>query len=113
MTDLTLSLVDPDTGEVIKSKDDYGTRQGVCGKPITESDITRNIPVCHSKIRSFEFIVELLARHLSHEKWWTPTNGVMYTKEEKKSYQVARDSLKAKLWDKLAINIGDPGDMVT
>ena len=88
LTDLALSLVDPDTGEVIKSKDDYGTRQGVCGKPITESDITRNIPVCHSKIRSFEFIVELLAQHLSHEKWWTPTNGVKYSKEEKKSYQM-------------------------
>ena len=111
--DLALSLMDPDTGVVIKLKDDYGTHPGGCGKPITKSDITRNIPACHSKIRSFEFIVELLAQHLSHEKWWTPTNGVKYSKEEKKSYQTARDSLKIKLWDKLAINIGDPGDMVT
>ena len=69
--------------------------------------------MCHSRIRSFEFIVELLAQHLSHKNRWNHTNGVKYSKEEKKSYQTARDSLKVKLWDKLAINIGDPGDMVT
>ena len=94
LNDLALSLVDPDTGEVTQSKGDYKTRQGVCGQPITETDMTKNIPVCHAKIRSFEFIVELLVRYLSHKKWWTPTNKTTYSKEEKQSYQAARVRLK-------------------
>ena len=61
---------------------DYAKRQGVCGVPVTETDLTKNIPVCHSKIRSFEWIVELVVRYLSHQKWATPSNGVKYTKEE-------------------------------
>ena len=32
--DLALSLTDPDTGEVVKRKGDYSTRQGVCGEPL-------------------------------------------------------------------------------
>ena len=69
--------------------------------------------MCHAKIQSFEFIIELLVHYLSHQKWWTPTNGVKYSKEEKQSYHMARAHLKDKLWDNLEINIGDPGDMVT
>ena len=48
---LALSLTDLETGEVIRKRADYKERQGICGQPITESDLTKNIPVCHSKIR--------------------------------------------------------------
>lgn len=113
ITDLAVSLADQDTGEVIRARGDYTTRQGICGKPITESDLTKNIPVCHSKIRTTEWIVELLIRYLSHKKWWTPTNAVRYTKEEKTSYTTARAKLEDNFYQKLAINLGDPGDMVT
>ena len=54
--DLALSLTSEDTGAVVKKRGDYAVRQGVCGVPITtESDLTKSIPVCHSKIRTFEF----------------------------------------------------------
>ena len=78
--DLALSLADPDTGDIPKTKSDYKRRQGICDLPITHSDLTKNILVCHAKIRLFEFIVELVTRHLSHKKWWSAQNSVTYTK---------------------------------
>ena len=113
LSDLALSLIDPDTEDITKKKNDYKVRQCLCGLPITESDITKTIPVCHSKIRSFEWVIELLTRYLSHKKWWSQRNKVKYTDEEKEMYKTARELLKAKLYDTLAINIGNPGDMVT
>ena len=97
----------------MKKTGDYKTRQGVCDQPITESDLTKNIPVCHAKIRSFEFIVEVLARQLSHQKWSTPSDPVTYTEAEKEKYKAAREKVKEELYQNLAINIGNPGDMVT
>ena len=111
--ELALSLTDPDTGEVVRKKADYKTRQGVCDQPITESDITKNIPVCHAKIRSFEFVIELLTRELSHQKWSHPSKPVTYTAEEKQNYKEAREKIKEDLYKNLAINIGNAGDMVT
>ena len=111
--ELALSLTDPDTGDVVRKKADYQKRQGICDQPITESDLTKNIPVCHAKIRSFEFIVELLTRELSHQKWSTPTKPVTFSVEEKQSYKNAREKIKDELYKNLAINIGNAGDMVT
>ena len=113
MKELAMALTDPATGDVIRRRADYETRQGVCGVPITESDITKNIPVCHSKIRVFEFEVELLVRLLSHQKWSSPTNTVRYTKSEKESYNTAREKLKQDFYKNIAVNIGNPGEMVT
>lgn len=64
-------------------------------------------------MRSFEFIVELIVRQLSHQKWWSPTNQVKYTEEEKQGYMQAREFVKQQFYINLAINIGNPGDMVT
>ena len=72
-----------------------------------------NIPACHSKIRTFEWTIEMVVRYLSHKKWYTPSNGVKYTAEEKKSYKLQREMLKDRIYQSLAINIGNPGDMVT
>ena len=113
MRDLALSLTDSETGEVVKNKGDYEERQGVCGVPITEADITKNIPVCHSKIRVFEWAIDLLIRYLSHKKWYTLTNGVKYTKEENELFKIKREELREDIYKNLAINIGNPGDMVT
>ena len=113
MKELAMTLTDPTTGDVIRRRADYETRQGVCGVPITKSDITKNIPVCHSKIRVFEFEVELLVRLLSHQKWSSPTNTVRYTKLEKESYSAAREKLKEDFYKNIAVNIGNPGEMVT
>ena len=43
--DLALSLMDPETGEVVRRKGDYSTRQGVCAEPLTDTDLTKSIPV--------------------------------------------------------------------
>ena len=110
---LALSLQHPDTGDIIKKKGDYKQRAGVCGQPITEDDMTKHIPVCHAKIRVFEFTMELVKRELSHQKWYTPTNGVVYTKDEKELYKSSGEVLKEKMKKGLGINIADPGDMVT
>ena len=60
--DLALSLMDPETGEVVRRKGDYSTRQGVFAEPLTDTDLTKSIPVCHSKIRTFEWIIDFLVR---------------------------------------------------
>ena len=100
--DLALSLTDPETGEIVKKKADYSTRQGVCGQPVTDSDLTKNIPVCHSKIRAFEWIIDFLVRALSHKKWRTVTNGVCFTKEEKEDYKSTREMVKEWVYSNLA-----------
>ena len=43
--DLALSLTDEETGEIVRRKGDYSERQGICGNPLMEADITKNIPV--------------------------------------------------------------------
>ena len=113
LRDIALSLTDPDTGDIIRKKGDYTQRQGVCDVPITESDLTRNIPVCHSKIRTFEWIIELITRELSHKKWWSAAKPVVYSEEEKELYRLKKETLKQELLRQIAVNIGNPGDMVT
>ena len=113
ISQLALSLADPDTGEIIKKKGDYSDRTGICGQPITEEDVTKLIPVCHSKIRSFEWLIDLAIRALSHRKWYTVTNRVVYTKEDNALYKEKRQLVKEVMKSKLGINIGDPGDMIT
>ena len=110
---LALSLSDPNTGEIVKKKNDYADRTGICGKPITEQDLTKQIPVCHSKIRSFEWIIDLVIRARSHKKWYTVTNRVVYTKEDKELYNKARIEVMEVMKTKVGVNIGNPGDMVT
>ena len=113
ISELALSLTNPDTGDVVKKRADYEDRAGICGQPITEQDLTKIIPVCHSKIRSFEWLIELAIRALSHRKWSTVTNRVVYTKEDNELYKAAREKVKAEMKSKLAVNIGNPGDMIT
>ena len=105
--DIALSLMNEDTGEIKKKKGDYLTRQGVCGVPITESDLTKSIPVCHSKIRSFQWVVELLIRLKSHKQWATTTHCVRYEKEEIEDYKKVWEELKELIYQNLAINIGE------
>ena len=109
---LALSLTDPETGEVIRKRADYNKRQGVCGQPITECDLTKIIPVCHAKIRVTEFVMELVYRENSHQKWYTPTNRVTYTPEDKELYESERERVKEEMRVGLAVNVGNPGDMI-
>ena len=112
INDVALALANPDSGEIVKKKGDYKTRAGVCGQTITEEDLTKNIPVCHSKIRVFEFVMELVIRYRSHQKWYSKTNRVTYTPEEGKLYTAARESVKEVMKSNLAVNIGNPGNRV-
>ena len=40
--DIALALNDPDTGEVVRKKGDYSTRQGVFSLHITSLELTNN-----------------------------------------------------------------------
>ena len=113
LKDLALALEDPETGEIRKRPKDYPTRTGLTAHPITSANVTTHIPVCHSKIRSFEWFIDLLVRENSHQKWSSNLLPVKYTNEEKEMFMEARNNLKVYLNEKLAINIGDPSDMVT
>ena len=53
---IALALADPDTGEVVRKKGDYSTRQGVFSLPNTSLELTNNIPVCHAKMRSLSLL---------------------------------------------------------
>ena len=57
--------------------------------------------------------MELLIRYRSHQKWYSKTNRVTYTQEEGKLYTAARENVKEVMKSNLAVNIGNPGDMVT
>ena len=41
------------------------------------------------------------------------TNRVVYTKEDNELYKAAREKVKEEMKSKLAVNIGNPGDMIT
>ena len=41
------------------------------------------------------------------------TNRVVYTKEDNELYKAARENVKEEMKSKLAVNIGNPGDMIT
>ena len=41
MKDIANALTEPDTGVITRKKGDYSTRQGICGAPLTESDLTK------------------------------------------------------------------------
>jgi hypothetical protein len=113
LRDLALSLEDPETGEISRSRNDYSIRSGTTATPITVANVTEHIPVCHAKIRTFEWFVDLIVRLNSHQKWSSVQQRQTYTQEEKESYKSERQKLKENFYDHLAINIGDPSDMVT
>ena len=56
--------------------------------------------------------MELVYRENSHKKWYTPTNGVFYTKPEKELYDSTREKVKEAMKVGIAVNVGNPGDMV-
>ena len=100
---------------------DYSTRQGFMATLITSSDLMINIPVYHTKINSFRWIIELLVHYSSHRKWATATNRVRYTavyltllctEQEKRNYKDAREDVKEEVWEALAINISNATNMV-
>ena len=103
--DLALSLTNEETGQVVRKKGDYSTRQGVCGLPRTELDLTKSIPVCHSKIRVFEWTTDLVVRAKSHLKWWTLSNDVSYSKQELEDYKKKRVEVKEAVYQNLAITL--------
>ena len=83
ITDLALALTDDVTGEIPKKKGDYSVRQGIVGVPITKADLCKNIPVCHSKINSFSWVIDLMVRENTCRKWSSSFVQVAYTSEEK------------------------------
>ena len=54
-----------------------------------------------------------MIRARSHKKWYTVTNRVVYTKEDKELYNKARIEGMEVMKTKVGVNIGNPGDMVT
>ena len=81
---------------------------------MTETDITKNIPVCHIKIPTFEWTVQLEVRYRNCKKWASTTNGVKYTKEEKEMFDKSKEEFKEAVYKIVAIiNIGNSSDMVT
>jgi len=113
LKDLAVSLADPESGLIPRRLNDYSVRQGITAAPITNADVTKHIPVCHSKIRGFEWMIELLIRQNSHQKWSLPQAPIRYDESEKEAYRREYSRLKLDLKLKLAIDIGDPADMVT
>ena len=68
--DLALSLHDPDSNEIKKRPGDYEMQQDITGLPITSSNVTVVLPVCHEKILAFDWIVNrLMVKANSHQKW--------------------------------------------
>ena len=59
-----------------------------------------------------EWVFDLVFRDKSHQKWFTPTNGVTYTSEEKKLYESTVLRVKEETRAALGVNLGNPGDMI-
>lgn len=93
---------------------DYETRQGITGIPITSSDVTVVLPVCHAKIQTFDWIVNrLMVKANSHKKWHSSSAPVRYSEEEKAAEKAARENLKEEIKNLLGISISDPDQMLT
>ena len=105
--DLSLTLQDPETEEIQKSPGDYSLRKGITGVPITSSELTRVIPVCHAKIHCIDYIINrLLIRQNTHQKWHAPYKPVRFSEDE-------RERIKVRIQDHFGINIGESKDMLT
>jgi hypothetical protein len=112
--ELALSLTDPDSDQIRKLPGDYAVRQGITGTPLTTADVTKTLPVCHSKIQTFDwFVNRLLVKANSTQKWHSSATPIRYTEDEKKAEREAREEIKREVKQKLGINIGDPSDMIT
>lgn len=72
LRDLALALEDPETGDISRVQNDYNIQSGLTAAPITSANVTEHIPVCHSKIRNFEWFVALMCRETVTE------NGVIF-----------------------------------
>ena len=58
-------------------------------------------------------MIDLLVRQNSCKKWSSSFKQVKYTAGEKEEMKLERSRIKAALHQELAVNIGDPSDMVT
>lgn len=99
-------------GEILRNPSDYQARSGITSIPITEADLTKNIPVCHLKVHIFTWIRELMIRQNSHQKWHCSEKPVRFTPVEKAREKEAEEKLRIEVKEALAINIGDATKMV-
>jgi hypothetical protein len=113
LKDLALALEDSETGLIPRSTNDYHVRSGLTAAPLTSANVTDHIPVCHAKIRTFEWIIDLLCRENSHQKWSDRFKRQTYSPEEKELFKSEYQKLRSTLNEQLGINIGDPSEMVT
>jgi hypothetical protein len=83
VTELAQSLKDPESGEIISSPKDYEERQGITGIPITSEDVTKIVPICHSKIHVVSWIlVKLIPKVNSTMKWSSSSRQIRYSDKE-------------------------------
>ena len=101
-------LYDEDTGTIRTSSGDYKTRQGVTGVPMTKLDLTKQLPVCHAKIKCFEWIIELILRLNSHKKWLERRR---LSDDERTAYRREEELLQSAIKERLGIKIKDPNNM--
>ena len=84
IAELAHALLNPSTGQITVKPKDYAIRQGITGIPKTSDDLTKIIAVCHSKIHAIKWLVQLIQKQNSSQKWGSNTHPVRYTPAEKK-----------------------------
>ena len=111
--EISEQLMDEEGLIKIKSSD-YHHRKGVTKKPISQVyDLSYNLPVLHAKINSSKWLLILIMKLNSSQKWHHSSKAVRYSKEEKKMENDAKNLLAHKLRMELGIKNSDPSAMLT
>jgi hypothetical protein len=68
------------------------TAEGRESNSLTTADVTKELPICHSKIQTFNWIVnQLLVREISYKKWHSSNNLICHTDAETKMEKEERE----------------------
>ena len=106
MNELYDKLTGGGSHPIVRRPRDYPHREGMTSKNIAQIDLNHQLPVLHGKIRTFEWITQLLMRLNTSRKWYTKFNPVEYEEGEKDSMKEELFRIRGVLRDELNINVG-------
>lgn len=98
-----------DNGElyVPRKANDYGSRQGVTGPPLTNQDLCKDLSPLHAWLRCFTFSLNLIYRLVARVYKWggIGTHNERWTTAETKRFETAKKLVKQLVRDHLKLQI--------
>ena len=93
---------------VVREKDDYNVRKGVMAEPLTDADVTKVVPVSHSKINTVDWVVnKLIPKQNSHQKWGSKFKRAKVSTAERREEEEEKEKVKNEVQQQLGFHTGD------